>query len=290
MARVLSKLPLVGCLAWLGTACNGLFYYPTSEILAHPRDQGREFDAFSVAAGDGTKLSGWALHHTGAARGVVLHFHGNAENMSTHMDFSDWLTEHGYDVLVFDYRGYGTSEGKPSRQGLLLDGIAMARYADDYARSRNLGLFVLAQSLGGAVSIPALAEVKPERLRGVVVEGSFASYRGIARDSLSRTWWGLALQWPLGFLVSDDASPVDRVGELTVPLLFLHAKDDDVVPYPLGRLLAAAADPALCRFETLEDGGHLGALVGAESPWRKVVLDFFACAANGKCASGQCRG
>ena len=132
--------------------CNGLFYYPSARQYSKPADLRVPVEEVEFKSADGTALYGWLLRPPGEkeALGTVVHFHGNAQNMTSHVHFVDWLAERGYNVFVFDYRGYGRSGGRAKRSGIIAD----SRAALDYMRGRkdidSSRLLVLGQSLGGA--------------------------------------------------------------------------------------------------------------------------------------------
>jgi fermentation-respiration switch protein FrsA (DUF1100 family) len=84
----------------------------------------------------------------GPAKGTVVHLHGNAQNMSAHFSFTSWLPQAGFNLLIFDYRGYGKSGGTPSRAGLVLDSIAAIRYVQNRPNIAPNRVILLGQSLG----------------------------------------------------------------------------------------------------------------------------------------------
>lgn len=159
----------------------------------------------------------------------MLLFHGNAGNVCDRLPHARLLVAAGLDVLVFDYRGYGRSSGKPSEEGTYRD--AHAAHAALLAepgvdRSR---VFYLGESLGGAVAL-ALALERPPA--GLVLQSAFAGVRDMARVHYPFI--------PAAFV--PDAYPSLRlIGGLTAPLLVLHGERDDVVPPSQGRALFEAA-------------------------------------------------
>jgi len=259
------------------TGCNHLFYFPDRDMRLTPDQIGHTYEEFTVVTADDIKLTAWLLRADETIMkpwGTVLHFHGNAENMSTHMAFSHWLTRHGFNVVTFDYRGYGQSEGTPDREGLVRDGEAMInalRARDDL---REQDLFIFAQSLGGAVAIPALAEAGEQRIRALVIESSFASYRTVARRKLGDIWLTWLFQYPLSFLVSDNWSPEDHIERLSLPMLFVHGDEDPVVDIESGRDLVNVAGPRAKEFWELPQKGHTPAFIREQSPLRPKLVTF----------------
>ena len=125
---------LVLSLAMLCRRCVGqMFYYPDNKVYGTPAEHGLKFEEVTFHSKDGTKLSGWFVPAKGDPKGTVIHFHGNAQNMTAHFDFVSWLPSEGFNLFVFDYRGYGKSAGKPNRKGVYEDSLA----AVDYVRSRQ---------------------------------------------------------------------------------------------------------------------------------------------------------
>ena len=261
---LLLLLPLVfpGCL-------NGLFYHP-DRVAYRDLDAMPRCEQVTFPSGDGTRLHGCLLRAAGEPRGTVVFFHGNAQNLTSHLFFVDWLPASGFDVFTFDYRGYGRSEGSPSRQGLFEDSVA----ALDYVRSRDdvdgERIVVLAQSLGGACAVPALGEGGGGPVRGVVLDSTFATYIGMGNAALGGTW----LTWPFAWLLLTNAhSPAHVVAQLApTPLLFFHSEHDPVVPIAQGRaLFDVASEPK--QFVAVARPGHPIATSPAE---QQRIVRFFA--------------
>ena len=112
-------LILVLCAAIAG--CTQLFFFPMKQEVRTPADIGLVYEDVYFPGKDEHKLHGWYLPAVGHARATVLFLHGNAENISTHIGSVYWLPARGFNVLLFDYQGYGQSEGTPSVAGALDD-------------------------------------------------------------------------------------------------------------------------------------------------------------------------
>jgi len=265
---------VIGVVINISGCANSAFYYPTRTIYETPDKHGIEYETVSFASRDGTRLSGWFLparNTSGAtdargARGTVIHFHGNAQNMTSHWRYVGWLPARGFNVLVFDYRGYGASGGTPTQRGLFEDSQA----ALDYARSRPdvdaTRLLVFGQSLGGNNAIAAVGAGNRAGVRAVAEESTFFSYSFIANEKISSG----------GLLVGNEYSAGKYVAALSpIPLLMIHGTADQVVSYKNAeRLFEAAREPK--QLITIEGGGHTDALSEIRgNTYRDALVRFF---------------
>jgi len=267
-------MALIGILRF---GCADRFvYYPTREVYGTPGDLGLRYEAVTFHSADGTALSGWFVPAVGKALGTIVHFHGNAQNMTAHFGYVSWLPQEGFNVFTFDYRGYGASAGRPTREGVYQDciaALACVRSRPDVDPDR---IIVLGQSLGGANAIAVLGSPGAPRVRAVAVDSAFYSYRMMARAVIRRVPLLGLLRWPLSFLVIGDAhSPGDVVAGISpTPLLIFHGTADRVVPYAQGVMLYdAAKEPK--ELVTIPDGHHTDAFANPDSPYRHRLVDFY---------------
>jgi fermentation-respiration switch protein FrsA (DUF1100 family) len=268
------------------TGCTRVFYQPSNAMfVSHPETLRDVREEVFFRSPDGTRIAAWWMPArqgklaSGKSRGAVLQFHGNAENMTSHFASLYWLTERGYDLMTFDYRGYGISEGEPSPQGVEQDAQAAIRYAIARASTAGGGepVVLYGQSLGGAILLHAfdgLTAAEKERVRGLVVESSFFSYRSIARDVLRRSWLTWILQPLASLLVSDATDPEPVIPRLSpTPLLVLHGDHDPIVPLRYGlEIYKLAWEPK--RFHLIQGGGHLVAPRAERESAHEAVLSF----------------
>lgn len=234
----------ISLLAVLLGGCTNVFLQPSRALYVRPEAVGARWEEARFAAADGTALTGLWFPAAGAAKGVVVQFHGNAENMTSHFLSVWWLALEGWHVLAFDYRGFGASGGEKDLDGAVLDGAAALAYAR--AKAPGLPLAVLGQSLGGALALASLEKDGGEGVGAVVLESAFASFVGVARDKLGLSWLTRPLRGPLAYLLVSDRYRPARLAarRKAVPLAVLHAVEDPVVPYEQGRaLFKAAAGP-----------------------------------------------
>ena len=249
-----------------GKPLNRLFYFPTRDQPATPAKWGYQFKEVEIISKDGTKLHGWWIYSkVKPVLGTVVFSHGNAGSIGHHLGFVMWLASAGYEVLMYDYRGYGKSQGKPERAGMVQDVRAALEFAGLQRSIRKQPVISYGHSLGGAKSVAAIAGGKTDHLRVVVTDAAFASYREMAMIIGGR----LAAN-----LVSDELSPVDQIAKISpLPLLIVHGKKDPVVPFAQGEKLFKAAEKPKTLFE-VKEGNHGDSLWRDEGAYRKKMLKW----------------
>jgi len=264
ISLLLLPLILCGCL-------QDVFYQPDNVLYSTPKDVGLAYEPVSFQSKDGTRLTGWFIPAVGysdprKAKGTVIHFHGNAQNMTAHWSFVQWLPERGYNVFLFDYRGYGASEGKPAPKGVFED----SNSAVDYVRTRPdvnpNRLLLLGQSLGGASAIDVLGSGNRRGIKAIVVESTFFSFSSIANDKVSSA----------GSLMDDAYSPERYIDKLSpTPFLLIHGTADPVISYRHAlRLIEKAHEPK--QLITINGGSHIEAFTARFGTiYMDVVSQFF---------------
>jgi fermentation-respiration switch protein FrsA (DUF1100 family) len=265
--------------SWMLMGCNAFFYYPSQKIYYTPHDFGAAYEDIYFTSKDGTQLNGWFIPAIGSTKGTVIYFHGNAENITNHYLFVQWLPEEGFNLFIFDYRGYGASSGKPDRQGIVEDSMAAINYIRQRSDVDPHRILIFGQSLGGALALAAVAQDSQDSkvgIRAVVVESTFASYRNVAREKLGDFWLTWPFQWPLAWLlISDDQSPLPMLKKIApIPLLVIHGDDDQTVSYSQGRQLYQAAFPPKY-FWTVAGGHHTEAFTRYAKEYRPRLVKFF---------------
>jgi uncharacterized protein len=240
---------LAGC----GSAVErNLIYHPTRRLDATPSSVGLAFEEVRVTTEDGVALHGW---HVEGPRGVtVLWCHGNAGNIGHRVENLRLLRERlGVSVVLFDYRGYGTSEGVPSETGLYRDARAVRTWLRQRAGAAPLVYF--GRSLGAAVAARLADEEPPAAL---VLETPFTSVRAMANARLPGA----------GFLFRSRYDTLGVVSRIRAPLLVLHGDADEVVPFGQGRaVFEAAGEPK--RFVRIPGAHHNDTyVVGGAAYWQ----------------------
>ncbi len=261
--------------------CSSLLFFPEKQLVTSPKIVGLAYEDVFFASADGTRLHGWFLPAHGEPAATVLFYHGNAQNISTHLGSVFWLPERGYNVFLFDYRGFGRSGGKAKLNGVHKDAAAALAYVrarPDVDASR---LVVLGQSIGASISAYTVAHADKGGIRALVLESSFSSYRSITREKLGDFFLTWPLQWPLSFLMPNRYSALPQMEKIApVPVLLIHGDADAVVsPRHSERLFAAASEPkTLWR---VPGGGHIDAFVRLPAANRERLIGYLESALAG---------
>jgi len=241
---------------------NSFLYLPSDEIESRPEDAGLTARDLRIETHDGERLHGWWIASSAQSRGHVLLCHGNGGNIGDRVEHARLLSTSGYDVLLFDYRGYGESSGRPTEEGTYRDARAARRALLDQEEVDESRIAYLGESLGAAVALELALEAPP---RGLVLQSAFTSVREMARvhyPSLPRA------------VVPDAYPSLRHIERLESPLLVLHGERDEIVPCSHGRaLLEAAPEPKEMRvFPGL---GHNDLVPLAGAAWAEGIASWW---------------
>ena len=245
-----ASLLLLGTLVVLMAAARfllpSLAFHPTREITATPADAGLRYEDVALTADDGVRLHAWYVPAENA-RATLLFCHGNGGNLSWRVESLRIFHDLGLSSLVFDYRGYGRSEGSPSPEGIARDARAAWNWLQDRG-SASGDIVLFGRSLGGAVALELTRSVRP---RVLILESTFASPFGVLH---------LDFMAPLlRAAVGDIWNSREAAERLTVPTLCIHSPDDGIVPFREGRRLyeAVAGEKAFVEIRGSHNGGFL---------------------------------
>ena len=221
---------------------SAFIYFPSRNIVATPEDRGMLYEDVYLHTDDGLRLHGWYIPAE-EPRGTLLFFHGNAGNISGRLESIVMFHDLGLNVMIFDYRGYGRSEGKPTEQGTYRDAITAWRYLTEVQEKNPRKIILFGRSLGGAVAAWLAAEVDAG---GLVLESTFSS----AADLASEIYPFIPVRW----LLRIHYPVIDYLEQIDVPVLIAHSKGDEVIPYHHSeRLFEAAGEP---KYRLEMRGGH----------------------------------
>lgn len=259
----------------VNVACSSLLYYPRENrgFFYDPKKFGLSQEEVVFRGKDGLELHGWWFAASAQpAKGTLVFFHGNAENISTHFLNFSWLPEKGYNYFIFDYPDYGKSTGQPSPESTVQAGQAALAWVHE---NKDKGpLFVYGQSLGGNIAFRAVLDVKDRiPIRALILDGTFLSYRSIARQKASESYLLWLLQ-PIAWLaMSDRYAPADIEKRVPIPLLVIHGQKDKVIDPKFGEEIFAKS-PEPKEIWRIEEGQHGDTFFAHQKQYRQKLLDF----------------
>jgi hypothetical protein len=233
---------------------SAFFYAPYKELKYYPDTSAYAVEEINFKASDGKNLNGWFFKPKGTpVIGTVLHFHGNAGNISYQYQFNEGLVKAGFQVMVFDYEGFGKSEGKESQERVLDDGITALHYIRAREDVKNTKLVLFGQSLGGHLACVVAAR-EQALIDALVVEGAFTGHEKMAVYVARKQG---APKFLTRMLVPSKYDAYKEIGKVTIPKLFIHSTEDATCPFYMGQeLYDAAVSPK--EFWQIK-GGHIQA-------------------------------
>ncbi|WP_010629918.1 alpha/beta hydrolase [Halomonas sp. KM-1] len=268
MLRVASTLVgiygLVVLLAWFFQ--ERLLYLPHvgREHVATPAERGLGWEQVELQTADGLLLDAWWIP-VEDARGKLLFFHGNAGNISHRLDSIQQFHRLGLSVLILDYRGYGRSEGRPSEEGTAQDARAGWRWLTEQQGATADEIVLFGRSLGAAVAAELAASLAPqEQPAAVILESPFRSVPALGQQ--------LYPFLPVRWLATLDYPTERYVTRIESPLLVIHSRDDEIIPFSEGEAVYRAANEPK-ELLTIR-GGHNTGFIDSE-PDYSTGIDAF---------------
>jgi len=233
-------------------------FFPTREIEFSPKEVWLEYEDVFFKTDDGVEINAWFIPAKDA-RFTILFSHGNAGNISHRIEKLKFFHDLGCNVLIFDYRGYGKSNGSPSEAGFYKD--IQAAYG--YLLSRNIAaedIVGYGESIGGAVTIDLASKKK---LKALVVDCTFSNAPDMVKVAYPfLPYWVFASRW----------DSLDKIKSISVPKLMIHSVNDEIVPFKLGRKLFDAA-PNPKEFLSIR-GGHNSCFFESKDILREKMSEF----------------
>lgn len=237
-----------------------MVYHPQSKIFATPAEVGLQYGDVRFHTEDGISLHGWLVPADSSTL-TVLYFHGNAGNISGRLETIQLLHQLGLNVFIFDYRGYGKSEGTPTEEGTYKDAAAAWRYLVDERKVAESNIIVMGRSLGGAVAAWLAARHDPA---AAIIESTFTSAADLGADIYP---W-LPVRWMLKY----EYRTLEYIKEIDAPVFMAHSRDDRVVPFQHGRTLFEEANEPKT-FVGLR-GSHASAFLETGEKYREELKQF----------------
>ncbi|MBI4389612.1 MAG: alpha/beta hydrolase [Nitrospinae bacterium] len=237
--------------------------YKYPEGFWDPGSYGLRVEDVYFPSEDGVQLHGWYVARPDAAA-TLLWFHGNAGNLSHRLDNLLELRRLKINVFIFDYRGYGRSEGEPDEEGLYRDSRAAYRVLTGTKNIAPGAIFLFGRSLGGACAIEVALR---HPAAGLILESAFTSAGDMAKKMFPLL--------PIARLMRSRFDSLSKISRVRIPALFLHGDRDDLVPYELGRKLYDAANEPK-EFYDIRGAGHNDTYVAGGEAYFETLDRFIA--------------
>ncbi|MEH1925233.1 alpha/beta hydrolase [Nostoc sp.] len=236
----------------------GVFvYFRADSMIFQSKPSSYEDDPkiLKLTSGENTKISATYLLNN-QAKYTILYSHGNSEDLGEIKQILEKLHAWGFSVFAYDYRGYGTSEGRPTESNAYEDINSAYNYLTQNLKTPPERIIVLGRSVGGGSALN-LAMRKP--IAGLIIESSFTSaFRVIV---------------PFRILPFDKFPNLDNIKKVKCPILVIHGKADDIIPFTHGeRLFDAAISPKL--YLWVEKANHNDLFWVAEEKYRQTLQEF----------------
>jgi dipeptidyl aminopeptidase/acylaminoacyl peptidase len=189
-------------------------------------DLGFTIESVVFKSANGNKINGWFLKSKNITSTItLLHFHGNAGCLFSQYQTMTPLIKNGFQIFMFDYSGFGFSEGKAKKEDILIDAFSALDYLKSRQDVKNTKLIIYGQSLGGHLSA-VVASQRQNDIDGLVIEGAFSSHKDIAANTL-----GIFGR----IIVNEKYSAVKSIKQYKKPLLVIHSTEDKIIPFRMGR-------------------------------------------------------
>ena len=253
-------------------------YKPTREVSYTPDELGLDFEKVMLKTADGVQLSSWFVPAEDSGL-TVLFCHGNGGNMMHRLDSINILNKLGLNCFIFDYRGYGDSQGKPSEEGTYLDAMAAYKWLTETRKVPADNIIIFGRSLGGSIAAELARKVE---VAGLIVESGFTSYVDMGRKFYP--------YMPVRWFASFSYGTVDYIRDVRCPVLIIHSRNDEIAPFEFGlELYEAANEPK--EFVEIFGSHNDGFLVSTEiynkawTKWLKFLEQYYESRATGQQAS-----
>ncbi len=211
---------------------SALVYFPSAEILQTPAEIGLAYEDVQLLTSDGLCLAAWYVPFPDAQKTVLI-CHGNGGNIGDRLPVINLFHEMRLNVLIFDYRGYGGSAGRPSETGTYRDAMAAWQYLELKRGIAPGNIVVFGRSLGGAVAAQLAQQKAPGAL---ILEATFTSIPELA----DRFYPWLPIRWLCRF----SYNTLERMPKINCPVMIAHSRDDEMISFEHGlRIFEAARHP-----------------------------------------------
>lgn len=251
---------------------DSFIYKPSRDVPLPPRGLGLDIESVTLKSSNETRLGAWFIPAS-EPRATLLYCHGNGGNLCD-LDTIEFFNKLHLNVFVFDYQGYGTSEGTPSEANTYADAESAWRFLTEEKQIPSREIVILGRSLGGAIGSWLAQKHAPAAL---ILEGAFVSLDKIASDTFP--WF------PTRFLTRYSYATGKALNKLECPVLIAHSPSDGVVPYRHGQQLFSEFARAPKLFAELK-GDHCNGYEVSGPEYTRAVEDLLQIALKQETPNG----
>ncbi|MEZ4846076.1 MAG: alpha/beta fold hydrolase [Bdellovibrionota bacterium] len=256
------------------SSCTAVVFQPSKQFYFSPQQAvGMVPDEYRILINDKVSLHTWRFKTKQDRKGVVVQFHGNAENMSSHYVSIAWLINHGYDLVTFDYRGYGQSTGVPSFPEVVSDSFKILEFVRGLYPAETK-LIVYGQSLGSVIAANTVRHTQV-KVNELILEGAIYSLNQVSAEVLSRHWLTWLLQ-PMGHVLVSHKYNFKKIAKdfPNIPVLLLHSKQDPIIPYRQSQKIYDKLEVETKCLKLIEEPEHTSIGNVSKGKYRPEILDF----------------
>lgn len=208
---------------------SSFLYKPFGEIVYTPDELGLDFEDLTIKTVDGLAINAWYIPAKDAEF-TILFCHGNGGNIMHRLDSINLFNQFGLNCLIFDYRGYGNSEGKPSEEGTYRDAMAAYKWLTEEKKICQDDIIFFGRSIGASVATRLASEVGSLSL---VIESAFTSYVDMGKKFYP--------YMPVKWFAKFNYNTLEYIKNVRCPIMIIHSRDDEIVPFEFGLQLHEAS-------------------------------------------------
>ncbi len=235
-------------------------YFPTTEIAFTPSDAGLTYEDVFFKTQDDLELNGWFIPAKNTQKTVII-CHGNAGNIGDRLGVVEIFHALGLNIFIFDYRGYGRSQGAPDEEGLYLDAQAAYQYLLQNKDVEKKNIIIYGKSLGAGIAVDLASRVE---VAALIADSGITSAYEMGRKLFPAV--------PVGLIITVKLDSLAKIKEISIPKLVIHSINDELVPFSMGeKLFEAAPEPK--QFYRAQ-GSHNDAIFTQKQQYISEINDF----------------